>query len=81
MTESAIFRLIVRAVGMILIGYGVADVGASALMSFGLPAARPELTGLHYATVAVGYLVPGLVILFAAPLITRIVYGSADNPN
>ena len=81
MTERAIFRLIVRAVGMILIGYGVADLGASVLVSFGLPAARPELTGLHYATVAVSYLSPGLVIQFAAPLLTRIVYGRADSPN
>jgi hypothetical protein len=77
MAERDIFRLIVRAVGTASIGFGLPDVTGSALSFFGLPV-RPGLTALHVAAAGLAYLLPGLVILFAAPMIARLVYGSGE---
>jgi len=46
MAEREIFRLIVRAVGMISIGLGLPDLAESALSNFGLPL-RPGVTALQ----------------------------------
>jgi hypothetical protein len=75
MPERDIFRLIVRSVGMISIGFGLPDIAGNALSKFGLPV-RPGLTPLHVAAAGIAYLLSGFVLLFAAPLITRLVYGS-----
>jgi hypothetical protein len=80
MTERDIFRLIVRAVGMISIGFGLPDVMGSLLSLFGLPV-RPGLTALHVFTAGLAYLLPGFLILFTAPLVARAVCRSADNSN
>jgi len=74
MAEREIFRLIVRAVGMISIGLGLPDLAESALSNFGLPL-RPGVTALQVKGAGLAYLLPGLILLFAAPLIVRLVYG------
>ena len=60
---------------MISIGFGLPDLVGSALSSVGLPV-RPGLTALHVAAAGLAYIVSGLVLLFAASLITRLIYGS-----
>ncbi len=75
MAERDIFRLIVRAVGMISIGFGLPDIVGSLLSKVGLPL-RPGLTALDVVAAGIAYLLPGLVLLIGAPLITRLVCGN-----
>lgn len=75
MAEREIFRLIVRAVGMIALGLGLVTIVGSALSACGLPPPA-GMSPLQELRGGLAYFVGGLAILGASGAIVKAIYRS-----
>jgi hypothetical protein len=69
--------LVTRLGGLLLVAGGLADGLGSLLASFGLRSS-PYYTASNLAAAGSTYLAVGLVLILAADLITRLIYGRGE---
>lgn len=80
MREREIFRLIVRTIGVALIGFGLTDAFGS-LLTFLKFQTDHYYSAADRASAAMAYFLSGLMFMLAANLLTRLIYRADANSN
>jgi hypothetical protein len=76
MREREVFRLIVRVTGFGCFFLGALGGAHLLILAFGLPTASTSTASAAQSATSAGtYLILGLILLAAANLVTRVVYG------
>jgi hypothetical protein len=80
MTERGTFRVFMRIIGVLFAGYGICGALGGGLTAIGFQSSR-YYSALDRVGAGLAYAVAGLVLLFAAEAITRLIYGRDTNSN
>ena len=80
MTVRDTFGLMVRGVGLVLILFGLLDLISLLLHLAGL-STRPDVKTSQLAAAVAAYFVTSAMVIGAADLVTRLIYGRRRNSN